>query len=64
MGEQYSDKERESIRTIFAKHRNAGTSIADAADMAGIAPSTYYSWNEEDDWNKANGWNKGDGWSK
>lgn len=64
MGDEYSNKERERIRKIFAKHRKKGKSIADAADKAGIATTTYYSWNENDDWKKGNGWSKGDGWSK
>lgn len=64
MADTYSNKEREKIRVKFAKLRRDEKSIEASCEVAGISPSTYYEWNENDDWKKANGWSKGDGWGK
>lgn len=67
---KYSDKEREKKRKIFAKNRKAECSIAFSCEVAGISPSTYYSWNKGDSWSKDDGWSKDaadskdDGYSK
>lgn len=58
MSVQYPNKERESKRTIFAKNRRAGRSIAASCKAASMSPTTYYSWNKGDSWSKGSGWSK------
>lgn len=66
----YNNTQREKKRITFAKKRHKGNSIVSCCEAAGIAPSTYYAWNSNDDWSKDDGWSKDDNdstddtWSK
>ena len=60
----YTNEEREKKRARFAQARQKGRSIKDSADAAGIAPSTFYDWDGDQEWKKEDGWSKDDSWSK
>ncbi len=64
MAGPYTNDERERLRAKFAQKRRKGHSITESCEAAGLSPSTYYAWNENDCWDKDHGWSKDDEWSK